>query len=67
VADLLRPLRGRLRDEAQRLGVPLDVVERDYAIGYVLAALYARAPSFRVFKATPVSSAAESKTVGSRI
>jgi len=42
VADLLRPVRGRLRDEAQRLGVPLDVVERDYAIGYVLAALYER-------------------------
>jgi uncharacterized protein len=42
VADFLRPLRGRLRDEAQRLGVPLDVVERDYAIGYVLAALYER-------------------------
>ena len=42
MADLLRPLRGRLRDEAQRLGVPLDVVERDYAIGYVLAALYER-------------------------
>ena len=42
MAEPLRPLRGRLRDEAQRLHVPIDVVERDYALGYVLAATYER-------------------------
>ena len=36
----LSPLRDRLRAEAARLLVPLDVVERDYALGHVLAALY---------------------------
>ena len=42
MAEPLRPLRGRLRDEAQRLHVPIDVVERDYALGHVLAATYER-------------------------
>ena len=42
VADSLRPLRGRLRDEAQRLQVPIEVIERDYALGHVLAATYER-------------------------
>ena len=42
MAEPLRPLRGRLLDEARRLQVPLDVVERDYALGYVLAACYGR-------------------------
>jgi len=42
VPDRLRPLRERLRAEAQRLLVPIDVVERDYALGHVLAACYAR-------------------------
>ena len=42
MADSLRPLRGRLRDEAQRLQVPIDVVERDYALGCVLAETYER-------------------------
>jgi len=42
VADSPRPLRGRLRDEAQRLQVPIDLVERDYALGHVLAATYER-------------------------
>jgi predicted nucleotidyltransferase component of viral defense system len=37
------PLRDRLRREAQRLRVPEDVVERDYALGHVLAALYGQA------------------------
>ena len=34
------PLQARLRGEAARLAVTADVVERDYAIGYVLAGLY---------------------------
>ena len=42
MADSLRPLRGRLRDEAQRLQAPIDLVERDYALGHVLAAIYER-------------------------
>ena len=42
MAEPLRPLRGRLRDQAQRLRVPIDVVERDYALGHVLAAIYER-------------------------
>ena len=42
MADSPRPLRGRLRDEAQRLQVPIDLVERDYALGHVLAATYER-------------------------
>ena len=42
VADSLRPLRGRLRDEAQRLQAPIELVERDYALGHVLAATYER-------------------------
>ena len=41
MADTLRPLRERLRAEARRLQVPIDVVERDYALGHVLAAVYA--------------------------
>ena len=41
MVDPLRPLRERLRAEAQRLQVPIDVVERDYALGHVLAAVYA--------------------------
>ncbi len=41
MAAALRPLRDRLRAEAARLSVPFDVVERDYAIGHVLAATYA--------------------------
>lgn len=42
VAESLRPLRGRLRDEAHRLQAPIDLVERDYALGHVLAAIYER-------------------------
>jgi hypothetical protein len=38
----LAPLRDRLRREAHRLLVPEDVVERDYALGHVLAALFAQ-------------------------
>lgn len=36
----LPPLRERLRAEASRLRAPLDLVERDYALGHVLAALF---------------------------
>ena len=35
----MRQLRLRLRESATALGVPQDVVEKDYAISYVLAAL----------------------------
>jgi predicted nucleotidyltransferase component of viral defense system len=42
VAEPKQPLRGRLSDEAQRLQAPLDLVERDYALGHVLAAIYER-------------------------
>jgi predicted nucleotidyltransferase component of viral defense system len=38
----MRPLRARLRGEAARLEVPIDVVERDYALGHILAAAYAK-------------------------
>ena len=38
----LSPLRDRLRKAAQGLGVPIDVVEFDYGLSYVLAAVYAR-------------------------
>ena len=38
----LSPLRDRLRKAAQALGVPIDVVEFDYGLSYVLAAMYAR-------------------------
>jgi len=40
MSDPLRPLRDRLRGEAQRQGVPLDVVEKDFALGHVLASIY---------------------------
>lgn len=46
------PLRDRLRKAAQALGVPIDVVEFDYGLSYVLAAIFAR-PELRealVFK-----------------
>ena len=38
----LSPLRDRLRKAAQVLSVPIDVVEFDYGLSYVLAAMYAR-------------------------
>lgn len=37
----LSPLRDRLRRAAQALGLPIDVVEFDYGLSYVLAAIYA--------------------------
>lgn len=40
MTDPLPPLRGRLRAEAARLQAPIELVERDYALGHVLAALY---------------------------
>lgn len=40
MSDPLRPLRDRLRRGAQRQGVPLDVVEKDFALGHVLASIY---------------------------
>ena len=42
MTDLLPPLRGRLRAEAARLGAPIDLVERDYALGHVLSTIYGR-------------------------
>jgi uncharacterized protein len=42
VTDLLPPLRGRLRGEAARQGAPIDLIERDYALGHVLATIYGR-------------------------
>ena len=36
------PLRGRLRSEAARLEAPFELVERDYALGHVLAVIYRR-------------------------
>lgn len=39
MSELLLPLRERLRQEATRLGVPSEVLERDYAIGHILAAV----------------------------
>lgn len=38
----LSPLRDRLRKAAQALGVPIEVVEFDYGLSYVLAAMYSR-------------------------
>lgn len=40
MSDPPRPLRDRLRREAQRRDVPLDVIEKDFAIGHVLASIY---------------------------
>ena len=40
MSDALRPLRDRLRLEAQRQGVPLDVIEKDFALGHVLASVF---------------------------
>ncbi len=40
MSDPPRPLRDRLRREAQRQGVPLDVIEKDFALGHVLASIY---------------------------
>lgn len=48
----LSPLRDRLRKAAQALSVPIDAVEFDYGLSYVLAAIFAR-PELRaalVFK-----------------
>jgi predicted nucleotidyltransferase component of viral defense system len=42
VTDTLPPLRHRLLDEARRLSVPVDMVELDYGLSYVLAAIFAR-------------------------
>jgi uncharacterized protein len=41
VTEPLPPLRERLRREAGRLGVPIDVVELDYGLSYLLAAIFA--------------------------
>lgn len=38
----LSPLRDRLRKAAKALGVPIDVVEFDYGLSFVLTAMYAR-------------------------
>lgn len=35
------PLRERLQKQARSLGVPIDLIELDYALSYVLAAVYA--------------------------
>jgi len=40
VTDPLPLLRARLRAEAARLRAPIELVERDYALGHVLAAVY---------------------------
>ncbi len=42
MTEELSPLRDRLRKAAQVLAVPVDVVEFDYALSFVLAAIYAR-------------------------
>jgi len=42
VTERLSPLRDRLRKAAQALAVPIDVVEFDYGLSYVLAAMYGR-------------------------
>ncbi len=42
MSEGLSPLRDRLRKAAQALGVPIDLVEFDYGLSYVLAAMYAR-------------------------
>ena len=50
--ERLSPLRDRLRKAAQALSVPIDAVEFDYGLSYVLAAIFAR-PELRealVFK-----------------
>jgi predicted nucleotidyltransferase component of viral defense system len=52
VTERLSPLRDRLRKAAQALSVPIDAVEFDYGLSYVLAAIFAR-PELRealVFK-----------------
>ncbi|MHB1344614.1 MAG: nucleotidyl transferase AbiEii/AbiGii toxin family protein [Thermoleophilia bacterium] len=41
MTEPLRPLRERLGREAERLSVPFDVVELDYALSYVLTAIAA--------------------------
>ena len=43
MTERLPPLRDRLRRAAQALSVPVDVVELDYGLSYVLAAVFARA------------------------
>jgi len=43
VTAALPLLRDRLRKGAQALSVPIDVVELDYGLSYVLAAVFARA------------------------
>ena len=35
-----RPLKDELRATASELGVPLDVIEKDYALGHVLTSIY---------------------------
>jgi predicted nucleotidyltransferase component of viral defense system len=40
MSDPPRPLRDRLRREAQRQDVPLDVIEKDFALGHVLASVF---------------------------
>lgn len=45
--ERLPPLRDRLRKAAHALGVPIDVVEFDYGLSYVLAAIFARASRLR--------------------
>lgn len=36
----MRPLRQRIRDAARKQGVPQEVVEKDYALSYLLAGIY---------------------------
>ncbi len=42
MTERLFPLRDRLRKAAQTLSVPIDAVEFDYGLSYVLAAIFAR-------------------------
>lgn len=43
MTERLPPLRDRLRRAAQALSVPIDAVEFDYGLSYVLAAIFGRA------------------------
>lgn len=38
----MKPLRLRIRDAAQRQGIPQDVIEKDYALSYILAGIYSQ-------------------------
>ncbi|MGA1864324.1 MAG: nucleotidyl transferase AbiEii/AbiGii toxin family protein [bacterium] len=38
----MKPLRLRIRDAAQRQGIPQEVIEKDYALSYILAGIYSQ-------------------------